>query len=169
MSDDEDFPEEELNLGHYEGERNESDQRHGFGKAYFPNGDVYEGAYENGKRHGKGLYKFANGCRYDGSYLWNRRDGEGVMIFPDGSKYEGNWSEDCRHGNGKYYYVNGDTYDGEWSKNLKNGQGTYTDNQTNSETRGFWHHGKLHGLVKITLGDHIYEGSYDKTAVSFTD
>ena len=43
-------------LQEYEGERNERDERHGLGKAILPNGDKYEGQYENGKRHGNGTY-----------------------------------------------------------------------------------------------------------------
>lgn len=37
----------------YEGDRNEAGERHGVGKAVLPNGDVYQGQYENGKRHGQ--------------------------------------------------------------------------------------------------------------------
>ena len=44
-------------LGEYEGERNERDERHGYGRAKLPNGDTYEGYYEHGKRHGKGVYR----------------------------------------------------------------------------------------------------------------
>lgn len=44
-------------LGEYEGERNELDERHGFGRAKLPSGDTYEGNYENGKRHGHGVYR----------------------------------------------------------------------------------------------------------------
>ncbi len=37
----------------YEGERDSgSGARHGVGKATLPNGDTYEGHYDNGKRHG---------------------------------------------------------------------------------------------------------------------
>ncbi len=76
MSDyeDEEEMEEEsgTNLGEYEGERNEENERHGFGKAKLPNSDVYEGYYQNGKRHGQGTYKFKNGCRY--FYLKDYRD-----------------------------------------------------------------------------------------------
>ena len=43
-------------LQEYEGERNEREERHGLGKAILPNGDKYEGLYENGKRHGNGTY-----------------------------------------------------------------------------------------------------------------
>lgn len=46
------------NLGEYEGGRNEKDERHGEGKATLPNGDTYEGSYENGQRCGEGEYRF---------------------------------------------------------------------------------------------------------------
>ena len=51
-------PEISLFLGEYEGERNEKDERHGFGRALLPNGDEYEGDYKNGKRNGSGKYTF---------------------------------------------------------------------------------------------------------------
>ena len=46
-------------LGEFEGERNEKEERHGYGRAKLPNGDTYEGYYENGKRHGKGVYRYS--------------------------------------------------------------------------------------------------------------
>ena len=48
------------NLGEYEGERNERDERHGKGRAKLPNDDTYEGHYEKGKRTGDGVYRFVN-------------------------------------------------------------------------------------------------------------
>lgn len=42
----------------YDGSYNDQNQRHGEGKAIFANGDMYEGAYENGKRNGHGIYKW---------------------------------------------------------------------------------------------------------------
>ena len=48
---------ENFDFGTYEGSRNDEEERHGYGKAYFNNGDTYEGLYEHGKRHGKGTYK----------------------------------------------------------------------------------------------------------------
>ena len=47
-------------LGTYEGERNENEERHGHGKALLPNGDEYEGGYQNGKRSGSGIYTFVS-------------------------------------------------------------------------------------------------------------
>ena len=55
---DEEDTENEINLGTYEGERNEDEERHGTGKAVLPNGDKYEGQYANGKRHGQGTYTY---------------------------------------------------------------------------------------------------------------
>lgn len=49
-----------LYLGTYEGERNENEERHGFGQTLLPNGDEYEGEYQNGKRHGTGKYSFVS-------------------------------------------------------------------------------------------------------------
>lgn len=40
-------------LQEYEGERNEAGERHGAGRAVLPNGDTYQGMYENGKRCGQ--------------------------------------------------------------------------------------------------------------------
>ena len=64
MADDSDYDDEsELRnkeLGLYEGARNEMGERHGKGKASFPNGDIYEGEYEHGKRNGTGVYRFKN-------------------------------------------------------------------------------------------------------------
>lgn len=91
----------------YEGDRNEKNERHGFGKAKLPNGDTYEGQYQNGKRHGTGTYRFSNHARYvgksivltekqirlicrsSGDYVKNKRHGRGAFFYPDGSKYEG--------------------------------------------------------------------------------
>ena len=50
----------EGDIGVYEGDRNEEGERHGHGRATFPNGDVYEGEYSFGKRHGKGSYRYKN-------------------------------------------------------------------------------------------------------------
>lgn len=47
-----------IELGKYSGDRNEKEERHGLGQAVLPNGDEYEGQYQNGKRHGFGKYKF---------------------------------------------------------------------------------------------------------------
>jgi radial spoke head protein 1 len=44
----------------------------GKGKAQYPNGDEYDGDFENGVRHGKGKYVYGQGenqDRYEGNFF----------------------------------------------------------------------------------------------------
>lgn len=45
--------------GLWVGPRNDVNDRHGFGKSLYPNGDLYEGDYFEGKRHGQGYYIYS--------------------------------------------------------------------------------------------------------------
>ncbi|KAH3699176.1 radial spoke head 1 homolog isoform X2 [Dreissena polymorpha] len=147
-------------LGEYEGPRNDKDERHGQGKATLPNGDTYEGMYENGKRHGRGVYRFKNGSRYNGEYIKNKKHGDGTFIYPDGSRYEGRWVDDQRCGFGKYFYINGDTYEGEWLNHVRHGQGTYTYAATGTKYVGTWNNGKREGHGELVHANHKYVGVF---------
>ncbi|CAF0773252.1 unnamed protein product [Adineta ricciae] len=181
MSDEEDeLGEEEQsdNLGTYEGDRNENDERHGFGKAILPNGDTYEGQYENGKRHGTGTYRFSNGARYvgeievpwsfletvcpfeSGEYQKHKRHGRGTFHYPDGSKYDGEWNENIREGHGTYTYPNNDTYEGEWKNNQRYGKGTYTYATTKAQYIGTWIEGKRQGPGEMQFAQYRYIGKF---------
>lgn len=162
MSDDgSDLDEERgTNLGEYQGERNEREQRHGQGKAILPNGDTYEGMYECGQRHGNGTYRFKNGARYVGDWQKNKKHGQGLFIYPDGSKYDGSWVEDQRCGTGKFYYVNGDVYDGEWKDHVRHGYGTYTYADTGSSYVGTWRDGKRDGHGELIHANHKFVGKF---------
>jgi len=171
MSDDESqgLADEEVDLGHYEGERNDENERHGFGKAYFPNGDTYEGNYDRGRRHGKGLYRLVsagNGAQYDGNYAWNLKHGFGEMVYPDGARYEGYWFEDNRQGQGKYTYINGDVYEGEWFESRKHGKGSYYHSSSGARIEGQWEMGDLNGSMKIDFGSYSYHGTYNMNLVA---
>lgn len=151
----------------YEGERNESRQRHGKGKNTFPNGDTYEGMYLNGTRNGYGVYRWkATGAQYSGEYKDNLRDGQGLFVYPDGSRYKGRkfqrdarskicivmsvkgqFAQGKRQGQGTYFYVNGDYYSGEWQNDLKHGMGIYTYTTTGSKV----HPAELHSGPKISF------------------
>ncbi|KAJ8246706.1 hypothetical protein GJAV_G00254500 [Gymnothorax javanicus] len=157
----EEFDEDQGNLGEYEGERNEAGERHGVGKAVLPNGDTYQGSYENGKRGGQGTYRFKNGARYIGEYEMNKKHGDGTFYYPDGSKYEGGWVEDQRQGHGLYTYPNGDTYDGEWFHHQRHGQGTYTYRDTGSRYVGTWVMGKMEGGGEYIHLNHRYQGNFN--------
>ena len=135
----------------YEGERNDQGERHGKGRARLPNGDSYEGEYQNGYRHGFGKYVFRklkgkarNAC-YVGCYDRNKKNGQGTFFYPDGAKYEGSWREDLRQGFGTYCYTNGDVYRGEWERDKRYGQGTYTYAASGMIYEGQWSEGKRAG------------------------
>lgn len=151
-----------LYLGEYEGERNEMDERHGFGRAKLPSGDTYEGYYENGKRHGKWVYRFKIGARYMVYYMEGKKNGEGVFLYPDGSKYEGSWINDLRDGWGTYTYPNGDTYEGDWSQGRRHGQGVYTYKETGSRYDGTWFHGRMQDRGNLIHLNHRYVGIFEE-------
>jgi len=156
--------EEELapTIGSYVGDTHpETNERHGKGRAELPNGDIYDGEYENGKRHGKGVYKFKKSkARYDGAYADNKKHGEGTFYYPDGSIYKGSWAEDKRTGTGTYTYPNGDTYEGGWAMDARDGFGVYTYADTGSKYEGSWSNGKRHGDGKFVHKTHQYEGNF---------
>ncbi|XP_067345461.1 radial spoke head 1 homolog isoform X2 [Channa argus] len=147
-------------LGQYEGDRNEAGERHGVGKAVLPNGDIYQGQYENGKRHGQGTYRFKNGAKYVGDYYHSMKHGQGTLYYPDGSKYEGSWVEDLRQGHGVYTYPNGDTYDGEWLHHMRHGQGVYHYHETGSKFKGTWVNGKMDSAAEYIHANHRYKGNF---------
>ncbi|CAF1204981.1 unnamed protein product [Didymodactylos carnosus] len=177
--DDEEVGEEENtnNLGSYEGERNEKNERHGFGKAKLPNGDTYEGQYQNGKRHGSGTYRYERRgpvmFEYHLKYIHFEFidlimepdtleiiHGKGTFIYPDGSKYEGEWNENVREGYGKYSYPNNDTYEGEWKNHQRSGKGTYTYAATKAQYTGTWNNGKRQGNGEMKFGLYKFVGKF---------
>ncbi|XP_069825506.1 radial spoke head 1 homolog [Dendropsophus ebraccatus] len=161
-----DFEEEaEPDLGEYDGERNEAGERHGQGKARLPNGDTYDGMYENGRRHSQGTYRFKNGARYIGEYYQNRKHGVGTFMYPDGSKYEGDWVDDQRQGQGVYTYANGDVYSGDWFAHQRHGQGVYTYTDTGSRYIGTWVNGKQDGAGELVHHNHRYLGKFSSNTI----
>jgi len=160
-SDAEENEEEKINLGEYVGEKNENEERHGFGKTVLPNGDKYEGNYAFGKRHGEGTYIFVCGAKYKGNYVRGKKEGFGKFYNIDGSYYEGHWSKNEKNGNGIYVYPNGDKYSGDWLKNKRHGRGAYHYKLTGSIFDGRWVDGKYHGLGELIHVGHRYIGSYE--------
>ncbi len=134
----------------YEGERNAHGERHGKGRAVLPNGDTYEGYYNNGIRHGKGKYTFntQNKATYYGEYQYNQKNGRGTFRYPDDSKYEGQWKDDKRHGFGIYFYGNGDVYEGEWVNDQRHGRGTYKYAADMMVYEGMWKNSKRNGNLR---------------------
>eukprot|EP00697_Spironema_sp_BW2_P006648 gnl/Spiro4/20751_TR10106_c0_g1_i1.p1 gnl/Spiro4/20751_TR10106_c0_g1~~gnl/Spiro4/20751_TR10106_c0_g1_i1.p1 ORF type:complete len:405 (-),score=121.48 gnl/Spiro4/20751_TR10106_c0_g1_i1:124-1308(-) len=136
-------PEVEDNLGTYVGDRNQSNERDGFGVATHANGDVYEGQYSAGQRHGEGKYTWKNGEKYEGSYKHDKKHGLGSFTYANGGIYRGMWVNNRRHGDGTFFYPNKDTYTGEWRRGRKSGQGCYVFKATGCEFKGTFKNGKF--------------------------
>ncbi|KOC65820.1 Radial spoke head 1 like protein, partial [Habropoda laboriosa] len=154
--------EDEVNpLGLYEGERNAQGDRHGYGKALLPNGDMYVGQYCKGLRHGRGLYVFKIGARYDGEWRRGLKYGQGTFWYPDGTRYEGEWKRDMKYGFGVYYYINGDVYEGSWKKHFRHGMGSYLYADTNTKFMGTWIKDRMQGPGQLIYSRHRFHGHWE--------
>ncbi|MDD4172567.1 MAG: hypothetical protein PHQ94_10050 [Syntrophomonas sp.] len=71
----------------------ENGKPHGWGKAYFPNGQMYEGEWKDGKMHGLAKEFYVDGIlKYEGEYKDGYRDGQGKSYYRDGKlSFEGTW------------------------------------------------------------------------------
>ncbi|XP_077398397.1 MORN repeat-containing protein 3-like isoform X2 [Vanacampus margaritifer] len=77
--------------GVYEGQWRE-DQRSGWGRMLFGDGDVYEGEWTSDKEHGLGIRRYANGNWYEGSWRDGEKSGNGKLYYCDkGQLYRGLW------------------------------------------------------------------------------
>ena len=137
---------------------------HGFGKAQYPNGDVYEGNWNRGHREGQGNMIWHQGGQwtgqfrqnnlwegsgisyitakdgvvlcYDGEYKEGNRNGFGKMVYTDAT-YEGQWVNNKRHGQGKMLWDKGGTWEGQFQDNrIWTGSGVvYTTAKTGETLR----------------------------------
>lgn len=133
----------------------------GKGKATYPNGDTYQGAYDTGVRQGDGVYTCrATGDIFTGKYEKNLKVGLGRVDYKAGGFYHGYFKEGMRDGDGTFKYANGDIYCGQWKAGKKHGQGTYIYANTKYELKGDWKNGQLDtGTWKFTDGT-TYSGGF---------
>lgn len=109
----------------YDGEYSK-DQKEGFGKVVYSNGDVYAGNWRKNMRHGHGLYNYVNlGLKYDGDWENNSKNGTGVMTFSNGDIMESGWdiNQVSETKVGRYAYISGDNYEGTLRKGMRHGTG----------------------------------------------
>jgi hypothetical protein len=67
--------------------------RKGYGIYRYPNGDVYEGEWDNDKKHGLGEYIYSDGSVYRGEWKEDMKHGTGTLIG-SGHEFEGDWEND---------------------------------------------------------------------------
>lgn len=149
-----------------------SQQYTGHGKAFYENGDEYDGIYVEGIRRGKGVYSFKkSGDIYDGQYEENKKHGFGKLTYgsgggddeedggeeakvPRGGMYLGYFTSGLRGcamdqtpgetpSDGTFTYVNGDSYTGQWVAGKKHGQGCYMYAKDGTKLVGEWEQGKM--------------------------
>lgn len=143
----------------YEGEW-EDGTPNGNGKMTYANGGTYIGNWLSGNKHGEGKMTYANGDCYEGNWSYNNKQGNGKMTYANGDIYIGSWASDNKHGNGKITYANGDYYEGNWNLGKRKGIGTMIYANGNCY-KGNWEDGHYggNGIMKYANGD-VYEGEW---------
>ena len=102
-----------------------ADVPHGFGRAEYENGNIYEGEWNRGKRTGNGKYIWKKGGEWVGEFrdnnFWN---GKGTYYFENGDCHEGEVKDGKFNGQGKRVWAQGGEWTGEFKDNdLWNGNG----------------------------------------------
>ncbi|MHB1277701.1 MAG: protein kinase domain-containing protein [Bacteroidia bacterium] len=129
----------------------------------------YKGAVRNGKPHGYGIAYFDDGNRYEGNWENGVRTGSGTYYFSDGTVYVGGWKNDSFSGRGKMTWEDGDKYDGSYSNGKRNGLGTYTTGGGDINNcpdcrkyQGYWKDNNKHGMGKCfdRNGNLLYDGEF---------
>lgn len=83
-------------VAHYTGEFR-AGKKHGTGLKTWPNGDRYEGAFEDDFKHGEGRYVWGiphTGARFHGRYAKDQRSGPGRYTAPEGLTLDTTWVHD---------------------------------------------------------------------------
>jgi len=116
----------------------------GKARAFYTNGDEYDGDFIDGERQGHGIYRYSsNGDKYEGDWYKNNKHGIGKMNYNGKGEYHGYWEFNRRHGEGVFTYPNGDIYSGWWKYGNKEGKGTYIFKETGMKMQGDWKEGEI--------------------------
>ncbi len=63
-----------------------------------PRSYEYKGEWRDNKRHGHGRCYYYNGDLYEGDWVRGMRQGKGTAFLQSGERYVGMWESDRRHG-----------------------------------------------------------------------
>ena len=127
-----------------------------------PNGDRYEGDWEDDEKNGEGTLYYRDGGKYEGQWVDDMRNGHGTNTWAAGDRYEGDWKNNRKHGQGKLFYANGGKYVGEWENNMRNGHGENTW-PNGMRYIGSWMNNQRHGSGTLTYPDGgKYDGNWSK-------
>ena len=143
----------------------EKSSEHYTGKAQvqYPNGDTYEGMFNDGVREGQGTMIYGeSGNKYEGEWKKNLKDGIGKMTFGTEGEYTGHFTEGKRCGEGVYKYLKTkDLYSGSWKNGLKHGKGTFIFFATKMKIVGDWFNGQIIKGKWIFANGTYFEGKFE--------
>lgn len=131
----------------------------GRGRYGLPNGDLYEGDFENGLFHGSGRWTGTD-ASYRGSFRQGKYAGQGELTYKDGRKYRGSFEQGRFQGKGRYESPTGEVYEGDFNQNDFTGRGSFT------KTDGTRYDGEFvkwrpHGRGSFTdAGGNQYQGQF---------
>ena len=154
-----------LESGVYVGQWNSQQQRHGYGKMTWQDGQMYEGFWRNDKRQGKGRSISAKGEVFIGDFESDQMNGFGVQYDVEGGVYVGGFSAGKRNGVGRIQAgskssIAGGVYMGEFSAGNIQGSG-FLLLSDNSVYAGNWKNGYKHGRgFFLHASSAIYSGEY---------
>lgn len=126
-----------------------NDQKHGVGKLQLPNGDIYQGNFEEDQFHGHGLY------------LYQQKE---EMLYE--TEYEGEWARGQRSGLGQLKYNTGSILKGYFENNQLHGNGLLQIPSESKTIEGEWIHGELkRGVERVQIKgrerrEEVYEGEF---------
>lgn len=120
-------------------------------------GGRYEGLVKDGLPSGKGTAYYDNGDVYIGDWQQGNHHGYGSYSWVDGRKYEGEWRDDFQNGQGVFHYGsrNNAKYEGEFADGSFNGHGVFIcDSYRVAAT---WKNNQIDGSFRC----YFLDGSYN--------
>ncbi|CBZ26234.1 conserved hypothetical protein [Leishmania mexicana MHOM/GT/2001/U1103] len=112
----------------------------------FPSGATYTGQYFGTKKHGRGYWLHPEGDSYEGQFDNNHHSGWGVYVIGrSGKKYVGHWRNGKMNGIGVYFFNPQETeyYVGLYRDDVKNGRGMYHFAESGASMVQMWENGVL--------------------------
>lgn len=112
----------------------------------FPSGATYTGEYYGTKKHGLGYWLHPEGDSFEGEFEDNRHVGWGVYVTgKSGKKYVGQWEDGKMSGWGVYFFTPQETeyYVGQYRDDRKHGMGMYHFAESGDSKVMTWENGQL--------------------------
>ncbi|CAF2049678.1 unnamed protein product [Rotaria magnacalcarata] len=88
----------------------------------FSNGDRYEIVYQNNKKHGYGKFYCIDGNVFEGPNADQKANGDGICVFETGSRFIGTYQNGNRYGHGIRLCENGIIQACDWVDDVPKGQ-----------------------------------------------